>query len=180
MLFVWKHNHCFTAAEGNQTVCLSYNTPLDIFIVSHFFSPHPEPFDEDATDTDSFPPNLPKGPTTSSLPSPVNNTLSSPTSSHGSFNTTTVTSGESCFHPTLSFLLLFTPHPTISFFPQTILSFCPLSSPTMLLYPPLLAALIPLISPSSPIVSLPVSFSPVVIRAKRGPCHNSLPLYCVT
>lgn len=140
MLFVWKDNHCFPAAEGNQTLCLSYSTPLDNFIVSHFFSPHPEPFDEDATDTDSFPPNLPKGPTTSSLPSPVNNTFS-PTSSHGSFNTTTVTSGESCFHPTLSFLLLFTPRPTISFFPQTILSFCPLSSPNMLLYPPLLAAL---------------------------------------
>lgn len=69
-------------------VCSTYNT-------LHIFSPHPEPFEEDATDSDSFPP------TTSSLPSPVNHTFSSPTSSHSSFNTTTVTSGESCFHPTV-------------------------------------------------------------------------------
>lgn len=58
-----------------------------------FCSP-PEPFDENAVDTDSFPPH-PKSPSPSSSPFPVNHTFSSPTSSHGSFNTTTVPSGES-------------------------------------------------------------------------------------
>lgn len=137
-------------------VCSTYNT-------LHIFSPHPEPFEEDATDSDSFPP------TTSSLPSPVNHTFSSPTSSHSSFNTTTVTSGESCFHPTLPHLFL----STVSF------SFGPLLSPATLLYPPLLAALslIPLISPSSPIVSRSISVSPAVITAKRAPFQNSLPFY---
>ncbi|XP_049439542.1 epithelial discoidin domain-containing receptor 1 isoform X4 [Epinephelus fuscoguttatus] len=51
-----------------------------------------EPFEEDVTDTDSFPPNLPKIPTTSSSPPLVNHTSSSPTSSHSSSNTTTTTS----------------------------------------------------------------------------------------
>lgn len=106
-------------------VCLTYNT-------LHIFSPHPEPFEEDATDSDSFPPNLPKSPTTSSLPSPVNHTFSSPTSSHSSFNTTALTSGESCFHPTLPHLFLST---------DRFFSFGPLLSPATLLYPPLLAAL---------------------------------------
>ncbi|XP_044064806.1 epithelial discoidin domain-containing receptor 1 isoform X2 [Siniperca chuatsi] len=47
-----------------------------------------EPFEEDVTETDSFPPNHPKIPTTSSSPPPVNHTSSSPTSSHSSSNTT--------------------------------------------------------------------------------------------
>nr|XP_046255107.1 epithelial discoidin domain-containing receptor 1 isoform X3 [Scatophagus argus] len=46
-----------------------------------------EPFEEIVTDTDSFPPNPPDVPTTSSSP-PVNHTFSSPTSSHSSSNTT--------------------------------------------------------------------------------------------
>ncbi|KAM9352996.1 epithelial discoidin domain-containing receptor 1 [Symphorus nematophorus] len=47
-----------------------------------------EPFDEDVTDTDSFPPNFPHIPTSSSSPPPVNHTSPSPTSSHSSSNTT--------------------------------------------------------------------------------------------
>ncbi|XP_031708538.1 epithelial discoidin domain-containing receptor 1 isoform X3 [Anarrhichthys ocellatus] len=46
-----------------------------------------EPFEEDATEKDSFP-NLPKIPTTTSSPPPVNLTSSSPTSSHSSSNIT--------------------------------------------------------------------------------------------
>nr|XP_004550905.2 epithelial discoidin domain-containing receptor 1 isoform X2 [Maylandia zebra] len=49
-----------------------------------------EPFEEDVTDTDLFPPNIPKIPgTKSSSPPPVNVTSSAPTSSRGAFNSTT-------------------------------------------------------------------------------------------
>ncbi|XP_070822359.1 epithelial discoidin domain-containing receptor 1 isoform X5 [Chaetodon trifascialis] len=48
-----------------------------------------EPFEDDVTDTDSFPPNRPEIPATSSSPPPVNHTSSSPTSGHSSSNTTT-------------------------------------------------------------------------------------------
>ncbi|XP_041649238.1 epithelial discoidin domain-containing receptor 1 isoform X3 [Cheilinus undulatus] len=47
-----------------------------------------EPFDSDATETDSFPPNLPKIPTTTSPSPPLLNHTSSPTSGHGSSNAT--------------------------------------------------------------------------------------------
>uniref|UniRef100_A0A8C4DUP9 receptor protein-tyrosine kinase n=1 Tax=Dicentrarchus labrax TaxID=13489 RepID=A0A8C4DUP9_DICLA len=53
-----------------------------------------EPFEEDVTETDSFPPNLPKNPTNSSSPPSVNHTSSSPTSSHSTSNTTADPSGE--------------------------------------------------------------------------------------
>ncbi|XP_005731917.1 epithelial discoidin domain-containing receptor 1 isoform X2 [Pundamilia nyererei] len=48
-----------------------------------------EPFEEDVTDTDLFPPNIPKIPGTKSSPPPVNVTSSAPTSSRGAFNSTT-------------------------------------------------------------------------------------------
>ncbi|XP_068998534.1 epithelial discoidin domain-containing receptor 1 isoform X2 [Embiotoca jacksoni] len=46
-----------------------------------------EPFEEDVTDTDSFPPNIPKIPDTSYSPT-VNLTSSAPTTNHSSSNTT--------------------------------------------------------------------------------------------
>ncbi|XP_067457210.1 epithelial discoidin domain-containing receptor 1 isoform X2 [Thunnus thynnus] len=52
-----------------------------------------EPFEEDITETQSFPPNLPKIPKTSSSPPPVDHTSSSPTSSHSISNTTAGPSG---------------------------------------------------------------------------------------
>ncbi|XP_047454843.1 epithelial discoidin domain-containing receptor 1 isoform X3 [Mugil cephalus] len=52
-----------------------------------------EPFEEDVTDTDSFPPNLPEVPGTSSSPPPVNLTSSAPTSNPSSSNHTARPSG---------------------------------------------------------------------------------------
>ncbi|KAL3980539.1 amyloid-like protein 1 [Sarotherodon galilaeus] len=52
-----------------------------------------EPFEEDVTDTDLFPPNIPKIPGTKSSPPPVNVTSSAPTSSRGAFNSTTGPTG---------------------------------------------------------------------------------------
>ncbi|XP_070768552.1 epithelial discoidin domain-containing receptor 1 isoform X3 [Enoplosus armatus] len=70
-----------------------------------------EPFEEDGTETDSFPPNLPKIPTTSSSPPPVNHTSSSPTSSHSSSNTT---AGPSEAPTTTSFMMDTTGNWTLS------------------------------------------------------------------
>nr|XP_020466460.1 epithelial discoidin domain-containing receptor 1-like isoform X2 [Monopterus albus] len=47
-----------------------------------------EPFEEDVTEPDSYPSNLPKIPTTSSFPPPVNHTSSSTTSNHRPSTTT--------------------------------------------------------------------------------------------
>ncbi|KAE8288988.1 Epithelial discoidin domain-containing receptor 1 [Larimichthys crocea] len=50
-----------------------------------------EPFEEDVTDPDSYPPNLPENPTTRTSPPPINHTTSSsssPTTRHSSTNNT--------------------------------------------------------------------------------------------
>lgn len=134
-----------------------------------FCSP-PEPFDENAVDTDSFPPPHPKSPGTSSSPFPVNHTFSSPTSSRSSFNTTTVPSGESspchlsCPSSAhfLFYLLLYTSHQP--FIPSS------LSSSTTLLY-------LPPSFPISPIlvslISSPVSFSPFVMSVSMSAARRS-------
>lgn len=87
-LHVWKHGQLWPQP-------LFTSSHLWHEIISLPFSVHPEPFDEDATDADSFPPSVPSSPTTSTLPSPVNQTFSSPP--WNSSNTTAVPSGESCF-----------------------------------------------------------------------------------
>lgn len=94
---------------ASQTVCCAIRKPpkhikhdsfsLNCLPLSLSFSPLPEPFEEDVKETDSFPPNLPKIPTTSSSPPPVTHTSSSPTSSHSSSNTTAGPSGESGSRP---------------------------------------------------------------------------------
>lgn len=122
---------------------------------------YPEPFEED--ETHSFPPNLPKIPKTSPFPPPVNHTSSSPTSSHSTSNTTAGPSGESCSSP--PHLLVF----TIPLSSRHSLSTVPFHHPPYcFIYPSFLRSLIPLISPSSPLVSVPVSFSPVVMSVSMS------------
>lgn len=115
---------------------------LNYLPLSFSFPPYPEPFEQDVTETDSVPPNLPKIPTTSSSPPPVNHSFSPPTSSH-SLSNTTGPSGESCWCP----LCFYSPalhHHILLYlrsFRQPFSLHCPLSSPTMLSLPPLLTAL---------------------------------------
>ncbi|XP_062255885.1 epithelial discoidin domain-containing receptor 1 isoform X3 [Platichthys flesus] len=58
-----------------------------------------EPFEEDVTVPDSFPPSPPKIPAISSSAPPVNHTSSSPTSSHNSTNSTAEASGSEIVTP---------------------------------------------------------------------------------
>lgn len=137
--------------------------------VSLSFCSPPEPFDENAVDTDSFPPPHPKSPGTSSSPFPVNHTFSSPTSSHSSFNTTTVPSGESSprhlscpsWAHFLFHLLLFT-SAIHSQFPL-IIHHVALFTPPPLPISPMLISLI----------SSPVPFSPSVMSVSVSAARRS-------